>query len=130
MNEINAANEKFMEAIRLQDPERVPDIYAEGAILLPPFSDFVKGTAAIQTSLNELFSMGITEIRLNTMEVKGYGDEAREIGTYTVISGVSVIDSGKYLVIWKKEDKVWKMYRDIHNSSVPLPAIPEPADEE
>jgi hypothetical protein len=35
-----------------------------------------------------------------------------------------VLDKGKYIVIWKKEDGTWKLHRDIWTTSVP-PAPPQ-----
>jgi len=31
------------------------------------------------------------------------------------------VDSGKAIVIWKKEDGEWKLFRDIINSDLPVP---------
>jgi len=30
------------------------------------------------------------------------------------------IDKGKYVVVWKKEDGKWKLYRDMSNTDLPL----------
>ncbi len=32
----------------------------------------------------------------------------------------AVIDKGKYVVAWKKENGNWKLYRDIANTSMPM----------
>jgi ketosteroid isomerase-like protein len=29
------------------------------------------------------------------------------------------IDKGKYIVLWKKEDGKWKLFRDCYNSDLP-----------
>jgi hypothetical protein len=31
----------------------------------------------------------------------------------------SILDTGKYIVIWKRENGAWKWHRDIWNSSRP-----------
>ncbi len=31
------------------------------------------------------------------------------------------LDKGKYVVVWKKQNGNWKMYRDIWNSNMPAP---------
>jgi ketosteroid isomerase-like protein len=50
------------------------------------------------------------------------GDTAVEVGRYTLSGeGGQVLDTGKYVVIWKKEDDAWRYHRDIWNSSMPLP---------
>jgi ketosteroid isomerase-like protein len=34
----------------------------------------------------------------------------------------NMLDSGKYIAIWRQEDGDWKIYSDIYNSSVPSAA--------
>jgi ketosteroid isomerase-like protein len=64
--------------------------------------------------------MGITAAKLETVEVEGYGNTANEVGTYTLQgAGSQVLDTGKYVVIWKQETGQWKLHRDIWNSSRP-----------
>ena len=64
--------------------------------------------------------MGITGACLEPKEVEGYGDLAYEIGDYTLAGeGNAVLDQGKYLVIWKREEGRWKLHRDIWNTSLP-----------
>ncbi len=64
--------------------------------------------------------MGIKAIKLETIEVEGYGDTASEVGRYILESGDGqVLDQGKFIVIWKQEAGQWKLHRDIINSSMP-----------
>jgi ketosteroid isomerase-like protein len=62
-------------------------------------------------------------IKLDTVEVEGFGDMAYEVGKYA-LSGKTgkVSDQGKYIVVWKKVRGQWKLHRDIFNSNVPVPA--------
>jgi ketosteroid isomerase-like protein len=55
---------------------------------------------------------------LKTVEVEQIGTTAIEVGSYT-LSGAdgAALDKGKYLVVWKKEGKEWKLFRDIFNTS-------------
>jgi ketosteroid isomerase-like protein len=47
---------------------------------------------------------------------------AHEVGKYTLMGdGDKVLDSGKYVVIWQRQDGQWKLHRDIWNSSQPAP---------
>jgi ketosteroid isomerase-like protein len=46
-----------------------------------------------------------------------------EVSKYTLQGeGDQVLDTGKYVVIWKQEDGQWKLHCDIFNSSMPAPA--------
>lgn len=66
--------------------------------------------------------MGIKAIKLEAIEVEGYGDTASEVGRYTLEGeGGQVLDKGKFIVIWKQEAGQWKLHRDIINTSMPAP---------
>jgi uncharacterized protein (TIGR02246 family) len=117
---IAAADENFMAAFNRGDAAGLADFYTENGQLLPTGSDFVTGKAAIQAFWQGAMDMGIKKtVRLETVEAAGHGDTAIEIGKYT-LSGEAgnVMDSGKYVVIWKQEGGQWKLHRDIWNSSL------------
>jgi ketosteroid isomerase-like protein len=64
--------------------------------------------------------MGIKTAKLETIELEGQGDAALEVGKYTLSGeGGMVIDSGKFIVVWKKQGGKLKLHRDIWNSSMP-----------
>jgi hypothetical protein len=44
---------------------------------------------------------------------------AIEIGRYSLLgANETLMDHGKYLVVWKRFDAQWKLHRDIWNTSV------------
>lgn len=59
---------------------------------------------------------------LNTIEVWGNNDllVSEDKWTFSDKDGKEV-DRGKSLVVWKKEDGKWKMFRDCYNSDMPMP---------
>ena len=119
-NEISSANENFMTAFSQGDAAGVAALYTENGQVLPPNSEFVTGKEAIQAFWQTIIDMGIKEINLEIIEVDGHGNTAIEISKYTLRGdGEQVIDKGKYIVIWKKENGQWKLHRDIFNSSMP-----------
>ena len=94
--------------------------YTKDAQLLPPNSDFVNGSEALEGFWQALLDMGIRGVKLETIEVEGAGDTAFDVGKYTLLGDAGkVLDKGKYVVIWKQEDGQWKWHRDIFNSSLP-----------
>lgn len=116
---IAAVNENFMAAFNRWDAAGLADFYTENGQLLPTGSDFVTGRAAIQAFWQAAMDMGRKTVRLETVEAKGHGDTAIEIGKYTLRREAgNVIDRGKYVVIWKQEGGQWKLHRDIWNSSL------------
>jgi uncharacterized protein (TIGR02246 family) len=119
---IAAEDERFMEAFKQGDAAAVAELYTEDGQLLPPNSGFVSGKQSIQEFWQGAMNMGIKSAKLETVEVKGYGELAYEVGRYTLFAdGDQMIDQGKYIVILKKVEGAWKWYRDIWNSSQPAP---------
>lgn len=113
------ANKQYSHNFSLGDAAGVANLYTENGQFLLPNSDFVTGRAALQLTLQTLMDSGIKSIQLETLEVEDYGDTATEVGKYILEGdGGTMLDNGKYVVIWKKEAGQWKLHRDIINSSV------------
>ena len=119
---IAVANAEFMNTFNRGDGAGMGVVYTENGQLLPPNSDIVTGHSAISAFWQGAMDMGIKTAKLETVELEGQGDTAFEVGKYTLSGeGGKVIDSGKFIVIWKREGEKWKLHRDIWNSSMPAP---------
>lgn len=119
---IVAADAEFTRIFSLGDAAGIADLYTEDGQFLLPNSDFVKGRQAIQSTFQALMDSGIKTVKLEALEVEGYGDTAFEVGRYILEGeGGQVLDKGKFVVIWKQEAGQWKLHRDIINSSLPAP---------
>lgn len=119
---IAAANAGFMETFNRGDGAGMGALYTENGQLLPPNSDFITGQSAISAFWQGAMDMGIKTARLETVELEGQDDAAFEVGKYTLAGeGGAVMDSGKFVVFWRKEGGKWKLHRDIWNSSLPAP---------
>ncbi len=116
---IDGLNAKFAEAFNKGDGVAVAAMYAKDAVVLPPGSDMVKGKPAIQA-----FWQGATQqlgdMKLNALDVKPLGKAAaREIGTFSLkpkAQGAQEV-VGKYVVVWQKVGKAWKVGTDIWNTN-------------
>jgi uncharacterized protein (TIGR02246 family) len=121
-SEIEKGNRRFMEAFGRGDAAGVARLYTASAKLLPAHSDFVDGTTAIQRFWQGAMDKGLKEAVLESLEVESHGETAHEMGRYALKTGTGeVADSGKYLVVWRQEDGVWKLHRDIWTTSRPAP---------
>jgi ketosteroid isomerase-like protein len=61
-------------------------------------------------------------IDLTAAEVEAHGLVASEVGTFVVkVKDGTVVDRGKYVVVWKKVGGQWLLHRDIWNTSQPAP---------
>lgn len=123
-NAIEENNLKFGDAVRQGDAIALAALYTEDATLLPPDSEMIKGSPAIEEFWSSGFQMGIKDAVLTTVDVFGSGDFAYEIGNYLLTIQVEeqepVEQRGKYVVVWKQsDDGTWKLHVDIWNSTAP-----------
>lgn len=116
---IRNKNAQFSEAFRSKDVAMITSMYTADARLMPPGADMLEGTSRVQGFWDGVLRGGITEARLETFDVDLVGGStAVETGKFAMYAGRDVVDRGKYIVIWRNEDGVWKMHRDIWNSNV------------
>jgi uncharacterized protein (TIGR02246 family) len=115
---VEAGAAAWMEAFNAKDIDAMAAYYAEDAVLLPPNAPAVFGRDAVLASVKEMFASGLG-VELEDLEIKVENDLGYKAGRYRVISeDGSLMDRGKYIEIWTKEDGRWVLHRDIWNSSV------------
>ena len=115
--EIEAANGKWMAFFNKGDFDGVASLYTADATAFPSGSGMVKGRAAIGAMWKGMADQ-ITDPKVTTLDVKRLGPAAaREIGTFSLKTKGSAPKemTGKYVVIWQKVGKDWKLATDIWN---------------
>jgi len=123
---IRAVLEKAMEIPEEDLTAYVNTYYATDATVLPPNMPAVTGQAAIVAAFKGLPAK--EDFRAEILQIDGRDGLAYVRGTYSMnirLPGAEtpMHDSGKYIEIWKKQaDGGWKVYIDIFNSDLPLPA--------
>ena len=118
--QIDRVNAAFLAAFQQGDGPGIAATYAEDGQILPPNMAVMQGREAIQSFWLGARQMGITDGSLETVEFEAHGDSGWEVGKYTLKSADgTVLDVGKYIVVWKETNGVWQWYRDIWNSSRP-----------
>ena len=121
--EIEAANQEMIAVLARGDAAGVAAAYTPDAQMFPANSNLVSGRAAIQELWQSWISAGITKLTLEAVEVEGFGDTAYEVGKYTLPGpDGKLIDEGKYVVIWKRDQGKWRLHRDIWTTNLPAPA--------
>ncbi len=116
---IEAENKEFIDAFSRGDSTALAALYTTDAQLFPTQSDIVSGKQAIEEFWQGVIDSGIKGATLTTLEVEGHGDAAYEVGTYTLTGeDGTALDTGKYVVIWKRDKGQWKLHRDIWNTSI------------
>jgi uncharacterized protein (TIGR02246 family) len=114
---IDAANAKWVEFFNKGDFDGVASLYTADATAFPPGSAMVKGRAAIGAMWKGMAEQ-VTDPKLTTLDVKRLGSAAaREIGTFSLKTKGSPSKevTGKYVVVWEKVGRDWKLATDIWN---------------
>ena len=117
--EIQAANDAFCKLIALKDSVGLADMYTEDAKFMNSGGPSAVGTKQIKSAMHEMFEFGITEAKITTLEVFGSKELLVEESNVLLYVGDQQVADEKGLVVWKKVDGKWKLFRDIFNSNVP-----------
>jgi ketosteroid isomerase-like protein len=122
---VNATNKAFMDAYNGKDSKAVSELYTKDATAFPPNMVRVKGRENIAKLWQGAMDAGMTDLKLICDEVKENGDSGYDTGTYSIkvpmkdgkmaADGTPTEVTGKYVVVWMKEDGAWKLHRDIWN---------------
>lgn len=116
---IKAANQKLMKIFASGDAKGVAGCYTKTAVLMAPNMKSCKGKH-IQAFWEGAMGMGVKSVSLRTGSVEQHGTTAIETGVVTLKGAKGVVlDNAKYLVVWKREGKEWKLHYDIFNSNNP-----------
>ena len=114
---IEAANAKWVEFFNKGDFDGVASLYTNDAVAFPPGSAMVKGRAAIGAMWKGMAEQ-VSDPKITTLDVKRLGPAAaREIGTFSLkTKGPTPKEvTGKYVVIWQRNGRDWKLSSDIWN---------------
>lgn len=116
---IDSINAKFSEQITLGDSAALASHYWPDAELLLDNSEVVKGKD-ILNAWGGAIRMGVKEMTFSTTDITGSLSFIIETGNYEMKDGSkSLLDRGKYVVVWEKRNGEWKLYRDIGSTSMP-----------
>ncbi len=117
--EIEEANKNFMALVAAGDSVGLANSYTIDAKFMSAGAPSVVGRADIQTAMSNIVKSGITGVDLRLENVYGTEDLIAEEGELTLFVGDEAVAVEKYIVLWKKEDGRWKLFRDIFNSNLP-----------
>jgi ketosteroid isomerase-like protein len=117
---IAASNELYFQAFARNEPSLFVDRYAEDCWIMPANAPVICGPDAVGPFFQTAYSkFGIRNGKFITVDVYGISaDMVAEVGFWKVYdAGNTEFDDGKYIVLWKRTAKGWKMWRDSFNSS-------------
>ena len=116
---IQKLNDAWTAAFNSGDGAAVAAMYAEDAYVLPPGADIVKGRVAIEAFWKQAVQQ-LGDAKLMTIDVLPLGPSAaREIGMVTLKTKAQPPQEivGKYVVVWRKIGRAWKLATDIWNTN-------------
>ena len=116
--EIIDANTEFAQLYAAGDSAAVANLYTQDAKFMMSGSPAIEGRKNIQSVLSGFMNSGIEKVDLRTIEVWGNKDLVVEEGELTLYRKGVEVDRGKYMVLWKKENGEWHLFRDIFNSNL------------
>ena len=112
-------NESYSQRFMTNDTAFYISRYCKNAEVYSPGVPAVKGREAIRKFFYNGGSNKETRIELPAGNIYGNEDLVVEEGTYNFPDGKGgSVDKGKFIALWKKEDGIWKLYREIWNTDI------------
>lgn len=101
----------------------VQALYAPDGCRMPPNQEAAHGSDAILANLKAGKDRGVAKVKIAVTSAESSGDVGYGTGTYEVMGADgSHLDHGKWMLVSKKSNGVWKTQCDIYNSDMPMPA--------
>ncbi len=99
-------------------------LYASDGCRMPPNQELVRGGDAILAQLKAGKDRGAAKVKITVTSAESSGDLGYGTGTF-VITGAdgAHVDHGKWMLVSKKSNGVWKTQCDIFNSDMPMPGM-------
>ena len=118
---IRASNEIYFQAFSKGDSSIFIDRYAEDCWIMPPNTPSLCGVNAPLDFFKIAYNkFGLRDGKFITIDVFGDGRGfVTEVGSWQSFNADhKMFDHGKFLVLWKKTSKGWKMFRDSFSSDL------------
>lgn len=114
MSTIEERYQEFGKFMQAGDTEGLAvNLYTEDATIYPPNGGVVSTSEGISKFVSGMLSSGMI-IKIQPKEVERLGDAIYDYGVANVSNKEGKnLGIQRYMVIWKKEDGEWKIYRDI-----------------
>ena len=115
----------FSTAFNARDAAKLTSLYADDAVLMPQGVPMIKGRAAVQLALSGMVARGGVVRFDPPSEVEVIGDRAVAAGTYSFTisgqgggAGAPQVIAAKYLTVFKRVGRDWKIAYDMQNVDV------------
>lgn len=118
---IGQTNKQYGEAFAKNDSSIFLDCYAADGCILAPGTPALCGQKGLLLFYRAAYKTGMRNIVFTTGNWYGYnGEYVTEQATYQQFDAENnPIGTGKYLVVWQKLARGWRMLRDMFNIDAP-----------
>ena len=119
---LTSKTEAWEAALNADDIDALVMLYTSDVRLLPPNDEMVTGRDAARAIFGGMIDAGISG-DLTSIDAKISGDMGYDVGTYTLMDGDTVVDTGKFIEIFHRgDDGEWLMTHDMWSSDLPAAA--------
>jgi ketosteroid isomerase-like protein len=116
-NAIAKQGQRFTDALKAGDVNLIGSLYTTDAKILDQNAPSYVGRDAIIKHYADVVQDSITNMKGTSLGMWGDTTMLVDEGTLEVSNtGGKLLDRGKYLVVWKKVDGQWLIFRDMYNS--------------
>jgi ketosteroid isomerase-like protein len=125
---ITEARAAFVSALVDGDAETASAVYADDARLFAPSTEPIRGRAEIEGFWRAGLEAGISDVKLEALELERADRLAYEIGRYSLClrpaTGETVVDRGRYVLVHAREaDGSWRRAVEMFNPDAPPVAM-------
>lgn len=111
---------EFEKAFNAKDSVALANCYATDAKFMPQSGKSIEGRPAIQKEFTQWFKGDTPQIAIKLVELWGNETNLTAENSWTMTGkDGKVVDEGKSIEVYKKEDGKWKLLRDCYNSNMP-----------
>jgi ketosteroid isomerase-like protein len=126
---LDKVTSELVAAFNAEDAARAALLYAEDAVLMPANMPMIKGRTAIEGHFKKEFAATDTTLQLKPLESAIDGSQGFGVGTsaFTLkrggasqtVAGIGTVQTGKYVLVFKRVGTDWKIAYDIFNDDAP-----------
>jgi ketosteroid isomerase-like protein len=111
---IKQKNHLYRKAYLAGDSASFANLHHSQIINMPPGRPLSVGKEAIGATAKDVPGEGVKDMIINTTAIYGGPDYVIEEGKVGIVTQNDTYQ-GKYIVVWKQESGIWKIYRTIWN---------------
>jgi ketosteroid isomerase-like protein len=110
----------FVAAFNAKDTDKLLTLYTENSVFMPPNKPLLRGKEMLKPFYADMFAQGLTDLKMEPVDVAGHGPIAYQSGTFSLSSGPTY-DRGKFLFVMRKMGGKWLYQHTMWSSDLPKP---------